>query len=214
MFPGEWLGLWHAQLLFHFVFPLRLAPLNCRLSVCEPVHQAGKCDFKTQTFLGGLDKVSMHEDVSAVWGWTFRRGGGRQAGVPTLVCESDLYIPLCRWACPLYSSYVWHLTQYLHSSLCPLLSPLLCCLTGIDFKVKTIEVDGKKVKLQVWSVVTVAPSLCTRFRATFPALILLCWKINVHLQVSVMTHALVIFTWGLHLCHNPYCFAKLNYYVS
>lgn len=49
-------------------------------------------------------------------------------------------------------SYVRHLTHYLHSSLRPFPSPLLCCLTGIDFKVKTIEVDGKKVKLQVWSV--------------------------------------------------------------
>lgn len=88
--------------------------------------------------------------------------GEKQAWVPTLVSESDLYIPLCRWAC-LFCSYVWHLTQYLHSSLCPFPFSLFCCLTGIDFKVKTIEVDGKKVKLQVWSVVTVAPSLCFRF---------------------------------------------------
>lgn len=29
-------------------------------------------------------------------------------------------------------------------------SPISLISTGIDFKVKTIEIEGKKVKLQVW----------------------------------------------------------------
>lgn len=49
-----------------------------------------------------------------------------------------------------FSSYVRYLTHYLllFPPLCSFLPS--CCLSGIDFKVKTIEVDGKKVKLQVW----------------------------------------------------------------
>lgn len=42
---------------------------------------------------------------------------------------------------------VMYLTRYL-SPFSSSLSP--SSLPGIDFKVKTIDVDGKKVKLQVW----------------------------------------------------------------
>lgn len=73
------------------------APLRCRLSVCEPVSQPGKSDLKIPNWLEGLGKVSsIHEDVN-IW----------------LEFESDLYILLCRWVC--LCSYVWYLTQYLHS---------------------------------------------------------------------------------------------------
>lgn len=87
---------------------------------------------------------------SYMWMWVHHGVWCRHESQP--LCVRATYIsPLCRWAC-FFCSYVRHLTHYLHSSLRPFPSPLLRCLTGIDFKVKTIEVDGKKVKLQVWSV--------------------------------------------------------------
>lgn len=86
----------------------------------------------------------------------------KQAWVPTLVWERPIFPTMSVGVSLFFGSYVWYLTQYLHC-LCPFPFPPLCCLAGIDFKVKTIEVDGKKVKLQVWSVGTVAPSLCFCF---------------------------------------------------
>lgn len=58
--------------------------------------------------------------------------------------QTDLYMHV--WVCfeaicDVFNSLTF---SFFSSSLC--LSPL----PGIDFKVKTIEVDGKKVKLQVW----------------------------------------------------------------
>lgn len=100
-------------------------------------------------------------DVSAPWGWCRHES-------PPLCVRATYISPLCRWACfCFFCSYVRHLTHYLHSSLRPFPSPLLCCLTGIDFKVKTIEVDGKKVKLQVWSV----GDSCSVSLISFPSLV-------------------------------------------
>lgn len=32
----------------------------------------------------------------------------------------------------------------------PLLAPFSPSLAGIDFKIRTVDIDGKKIKLQVW----------------------------------------------------------------
>lgn len=64
--------------------------------------------------------------------------------------------PLTVQECALFFclTYIMHSEEFylfyqlVLSLLCPFLSPRY--LPGIDFKVKTIEVDGKKVKLQVW----------------------------------------------------------------
>lgn len=77
--PRGMAGSVACTLVFSFFF--RLAPLTGRLSVQQP----GKCDLKTPNSLAGLGNVFIHVDVSAPWGLM-------QARVPTLVCESDLYI--------------------------------------------------------------------------------------------------------------------------
>ena len=74
-------------------------------------------------------------DVSAQWGQNL--SGNESVPTPARVTYMSCNVGGC-----VLSSFVSYSTGCLSSC-----SP---SLPGIDFKVKTIEVDGKKVKLQVW----------------------------------------------------------------
>lgn len=82
VFPGEWLGLWHAHLCLVFsALPLSSA-VYLSVSLSNNLENVIK---NPKPFIAGLGNVFIHVDVSAPWGLM-------QARLPTLVCESDLYI--------------------------------------------------------------------------------------------------------------------------
>lgn len=98
VFPGEWLGLWHAHLcLVFFALPLSSA-VYLSVSLSNNLENVIK---NPKPFIAGLGNVFIHVDVSAPWGLMHLRHDS-----PPLCVRATYISPLCRWACFLGGFFV------------------------------------------------------------------------------------------------------------